>query len=77
MGELDRDSLNYFLLTAPMKFASLLIDMNFIGQVEPQRSQSFWVLFCFSLRRRKAKKHNILEHSVSTVPVPFAKVLKI
>jgi len=29
-----------FFLT-PMKFASLLIDMNFIGQAEPRRPQSF------------------------------------
>ena len=31
-----------------MKFASLLMDMNFIGQAEAQRAQSFW-FFCFSL----------------------------
>ena len=31
-----------------MKFASLLIDMNFIGQAEPQRTQSlFFDLFSF------------------------------
>ena len=31
-----------------MKFASLLIDMNFIGQAEPQRAQSFVFFLLFA-----------------------------
>jgi hypothetical protein len=45
------------LFTAPMKFASLLIDMNFIGQAEAQRTQSKDT-FLLPLRGRQKKKIN-------------------
>jgi len=36
------------IFTTPMKFASLLIGMNFIGQAETQRAQSFWFFLLFA-----------------------------